>query len=148
MSFSWKDESKKEPQREESEKIPEGQHALEIKKIILGSKANGWFKSKKGDRQMMVVFRDNQDREAVQMYTFSEAAIPIFAQLLEACGLDLDALDADGVKPESFLDQNFADANLAGRQLFAQVSYDKDKTSGKEYARVRVMKQETADIPI
>lgn len=139
MSFSWKDESKKEPSREQAERVPAGQHDLEIKNVVLGSKSKGWFKSKKGDRQIMVVFRDSADREVVQMYTMSTAAIPIFAQLIEGCGLDLEALDKDGVKPESFLEQSFADANLVGRQCRGQVDYEKSDSDGKEYARVKIM---------
>jgi len=134
----WQDSAKKEgPQT--SPKVPAGQADLHVSKIIFGTKNGGFFTTKDNDRQILVVFKDNQERECAQMYTLSDNAGWALAKLLEACGLNLTKMDEAGVKPDRFTDERFATANLVGRKIRADVSYE--TVNGKEYARVVPMKR-------
>ena len=132
MAYDWKNQAEREAPPE-AEKVPAGVHELEIKRLVFGSK-NGTFVSKGGDPQIMVIFADDQGREASQMYTLSAKAGWALARLLEACGVDMQRMEADDVEPSDFADEAFARANLMGRRLRAEVSWSRSPRDNKDYA--------------
>lgn len=147
--MNWKEQAEKKGP-EKNPPLPEGQQQLTIAKVVMGNK-QGWFKSKSGDRQIMLVFTDNQEREAVQMYTLTEKAAFALAKVLEATGADLEAMTKDNLDITAFEKETFAVAQLEGKSLKADVKYEVSKTDGKSYARITPLGFASAsldDIPV
>ncbi len=137
--FSWKNEAEKEgPQN--APKLNPGPQRLKIIKIVFGSKGDAGpqpFKSKNGDPQIMCIFGDKSGREGAEMLTLSDAAGWKLAKILAAAGANVEAMDKAGITPQRFADERFANANLVGRELQADVAYEKGKgTDNKEYVRI------------
>lgn len=121
--MGWRDAANSEGAGQ-SEKLVAGVQDLKIVKVVFGSKNDGYFTTKKGDRQIMLVYADDQDREGSQMYTLSGPAQFALAKVLEAAGADLDKMDRDGIGIDKFAEERFAQANLVGRSLRADVELD------------------------
>lgn len=151
---SWV-ESLKSEGGEKAEKIPSGQHAVEITDIVFGSKKGGAFASKAGDPQIMLIFSDSQGREAAQMVTLSEKAKFVLAKILEAGGADLRKMDEKGITPQKFAEERFATINLKGKKFTADVQWETAE-NGKEYSTVTPLRkppeskpeEDSDDIPI
>lgn len=122
--MNWKEQAEKKVP-DKAPKLLEGQQQLTIKKVVMGKK-DGWFTSKSGDRQIMLVYGDNQEREGVQMYTLTEKAAFALAQVLEGIGADLDAMTKDNLGIDAFKNEAFAKAQLEGKSLKGDVKYDGD----------------------
>lgn len=126
MAYAWSQAAESEgPQQ--AERIPDGEHAVRIVKIMYGSR-QGAFQSKSGDPQIMLVFQDRQAREITLMLTLSDKAGFMLAKLLSACDppANLARMEADGIEPAHFANPEFADGNLVGRNLTIQVEPGKD----------------------
>ncbi len=139
--FSWQNEAAKEgPQN--APKLNPGPQRLKIVKLVFGKKGqNGAgptpFKSDKGDPQVMCIFGDAQGREGAEMLTLSDAAGWKLAKILAAAGANVQKMDEAGITPQRFADERFANANLVGRELQADVAYEKGKGNDtKEYVRI------------
>ena len=119
--FTWSSASEGE-KAAQAEKIPEGEHEVTITKVIHGGK-NGPFLNKNGDPMILLIFIDDQAREASQMYTLSEKAAWSIAKLLTSFQppADLTKMDEASVTPLSFADPDFAAANLIDRKLMAEI---------------------------
>lgn len=101
----------------QAETIPNGDLVpVTISKIVYGKKGGQPFQSKSGDPQIMVVFRDLEEREASQMFTLSKKAAWTLARLMHRFGVDLDGLAASGIEPHHFAEKHIADNYLIGRK--------------------------------
>ena len=138
MSFTWSSVSEGE-KAAQAEKIPEGEHQVTISKVIHGGK-NGPFINKHGDPMILLIFTDDQAREASQMYSLSEKTAWLMANLLTSFSppADLGAMDKAGVTPTSFADPDFASANLIDRKLKAEIQIV--EASGTKYHNVHPIK--------
>lgn len=148
MGFSWQSEAAKEgPQN--APKLSPGPQRLKIVKLVFGKKADGGikpFKSDKGDPQVMCIFGDAQGREGAEMLTLSDAAGWKLAKILAAAGANVQKMDEAGITPQRFADERFANANLVGRELQADVAYEKGKGADtKEYVRITPLMPQPAN---
>lgn len=127
MGFNgWKQTAADSPA--DAEKIPDGYEGmLKIIKAIRGKKDGSTFESKNNDPQLGIVVVDEMDREAFVMLTLSDRAAWKLAQILEACGCNLDRMDSDGVTPQSFADERFAQRQLLDRVFKARVTYKDER---------------------
>lgn len=120
-SYDWTGAAQGGPQ---AEKIPAGKRIpVTIHKIVYAKKGGKTFASKGGDPQIMLVFRDEKDREAAQMFTLSKKAAWTLSRLMSRFGLDTDTLKAEGIQPEQFAIPTFADAKLIGLRGLVDVKY-------------------------
>ena len=145
MAYDWEKAANKEG-GEYAERMPEGVHDVEVKRLLFGSKKGGAFRSRDGDPQIMVIFADREGREAAQMVTLSEKAGWVLARLLSAAGADMARMKGDGVLPKDFAHEDFARANLVGRRLRVEVEY-KRGGDGKEYPDVTPVRTRPAAAP-
>lgn len=141
MGYDWG----KASEGGQAEQIPAGQHQLKIVKVVFGKKDGTKFASSNGDPQIMVVFADNQDREAAQMVTLSEKAGWVLASILKAAGADMAKMTERGITPAKFAEEKFAEAQLIGRVLTAHVSWE-TADNGKEYASIKPLRAR-AEVP-
>ncbi len=107
-----------------SEKMTPGVYQATVAKVVMGSKSKPQFKSKSGDVQIMVVFKNAIDQEASAMYTLSDKAAWTLVRLLSRCGVDLKKMEADGVEPKHFGNQKVAESYLLGRRVMIEVEQD------------------------
>lgn len=133
MGF-WRDKADSQGQDNAPKLISGNDQKLKIVKVVYG-KGDNLFESNKGDKQIMVVFADNEGREGPEMFTLSDAAAWKLAKMLDAAGLDLDKMDQVGVTPAKFAEPKFADMNLIGRDLRANVIVDRSGWPNFEYLR-------------
>lgn len=143
MAYDWRAEANKEGTQ--TEKLPDGTWQVEIVKVIHGKKDGPKFESKGGDRQIMVVFADANEREIGCMYTLSGKAGWALAKLLDAASLNLDKMSAAGITPERFADEEFANKNLIGRKLVIEVKTEKP---GDKYPRINPVKEQPTGQPV
>ena len=138
MPYDWTEASTAEG-AEHSERMPTGIHTVTITRIIHGGK-NGTFESKNGDPQILVVFADDQAREATQMITLSEKAGWVLAKLMTNFDppMNLTKMTEAGVTPDSFASPDFAETNLVGRKLAIKVEWETAK-NGNEYSNITPM---------
>lgn len=140
MSYKWQDNA--DGGSDQPTKIPAGSGIrVRIDRIIYNKKGAGPFKSRNGDPQIMVVFVDDQDREAGQMFTLSDKAGWTLARLLSRFGVDVAALEADGIEPRHFESKAVADRYLLGLVGRVDVAWIKGN-DGKDYAEVTPCKVE------
>lgn len=133
--MGWKEDATSDGGQ--ADKLPKGHHYLRIDKIVFGKKDGAPFQSSKGDPQIMLIFTDDGEREAAQMFTLSRKARWTLARLLSRCGQDalLDELEAADADPADFAEPTYAKSKLIGLECWAHVGYDKGD-DGKEYSRV------------
>lgn len=152
--MDWKAKANEEGQKN-AERIPEGvARGVVISKVLHGTKNDGFFVTKGGDRQIMVIVADNQDREAATMFTLSEKVAWALAKLCEAAGLDLDKMTKAGIGIEKFQEEAFAKKNLEGRKLDVEIRHNGKYTnfsplrpeSDGDFAQAGASKSD--DIPI
>ncbi|MBN2582539.1 MAG: hypothetical protein JXL80_05680 [Planctomycetes bacterium] len=136
-NYNWQENADREGS-ERAEKIPTGQHDLEIVRVVFGNR-QGLFRTRDGDPQIMLVFADPQGREASQMYTLSDKAGWTLAKLMSAAGANLQRMTAEGVKPQNFAEEQFAMKNLVGRRIRADVAWDQ-----KGYSTITPIRREAA----
>lgn len=130
----------------DAEQIPAGEHKLKIIKVVFGKKTDGVlepFLSKSDDPQIMLIFADDQAREASQMVTLSEKAAWVLAGICKAAGMDVQKMTDRGITPDRFADETFATAQLVGRVLTAKVTYN-----DKGYAEIKPLRpRQGATVP-
>lgn len=135
MSFTWETEAEKSF----ADRIPDGEFDLIIDRVVMGNQ-NGPFTSNNGDPQIMVVFADQQAREASTFLTLNDRAGFKLAQIMKAVGADLARMTQAGVMPEHFANEEFAQKNLVGRQLRARITTEEGR-DGKERPQVTPLGQ-------
>ena len=133
MVFDWTHAERGEAQ---AERLPDGWHAVRIARIVTHRSSGEPFTSRKGDPQIMVVFADERDREATQMYTLSEAAAWTLARLLSRTGNDLERIKEEGVEPGHFADRRFAESKLLGRRCWVHVTWSEPDDRGRQFSDV------------
>lgn len=109
-----------------ADKIPAGMGLkLTVKKVKHASK-KGEFTSSKGDPQIMVVFSDANDCEAIEMFTLTRGAAFRLAKLLGAIypSGSMAKLKEYGIEPHHFQNAGFADQMLVGKSVVCDLSYD------------------------
>jgi hypothetical protein len=139
MPYDWTEASTAEG-AEHSERLPSGIHTVTITRIIHNGK-NGPFESKNGDPQILVVFSDDQAREATQMITLSQKAGWVLAKLMTNFDppMNLTKMTEAGVTPDSFASPDFAETNLVGRKLAIKVEWEASAKGDKEYSNITPM---------
>ena len=139
MPYDWTEASTAEG-AEHSERMPTGIHTVTITRIIHGGK-NGTFESKNGDPQILVVFSDDQAREATQMITPSQKAGWVLAKLMTNFDppMNLTKMTEAGVTPDSFASPDFAETQLVGRKLAIKVEWEASAKGDKEYSNITPM---------
>jgi len=135
MSYDWTKEAQSDGPTQ-TEKLPSGTHDVEITRVVFGPKDGPPFASRNGDPQIMVIFADNEGREASQMVTLSRKAGWVLAKVLRAADVHLSKMTADGIKPADFANPQFATANLVSRRLRVRVEWARSERDGKDYADV------------
>jgi len=133
MVYDWTQAEQGETQ---SEQLPAGWHPVRIARIVTRRSSGEPFTSRKGDPQIMVVFADDQNREATRMYTLSEAAAWTLARLLSRTGHDLERLKEEGVEPRHFANRKFAESRLLGRRTWAHVTWTEPDDRGRQFSDV------------
>lgn len=132
-------------QFDDSEKISTGIQKLRVIKVLNGKKDGSPFKSKNGDPQMMVVFKNTKGEEGPCMFTLSEKAVWTLAKFMSRAGVNLEKMNADGVTHAHFEDPQFAKRVLMDRVVWADVTYREGK-SGKEYPNFDFMHEN--EVPV
>ena len=66
MVFDWT--HAEQPAEAQTEKLPAGWHHVRVARIVTHRSTGEPFTSRKGDPQVMIVFADDHDREATQMF--------------------------------------------------------------------------------
>lgn len=127
MAYDWTTDDEGD-----TAQLPAGVHSVQIKRIQYGSKGGGPFVSKKGDPQIMVVFSDEEGREAVSMFTLSNGAAWTLRHLLKRFGADVDAMTAQGIEPKHIANASVGDTWLVG--LFGAI--DVNWPEGSKYPDV------------
>lgn len=130
MTYDW--EGKANQESTETDKLPAGQHQVQIVRLLRGRRNGGEFVSKAGDPQLMVIFADEAGREAGTLVTLSEAAGWVLAKILSAAGANLKRMSEAGVTPAKFADLAWAEPQLVGRKLTIQVEWPE----GSKYPKV------------
>ncbi len=132
----------------QSERIPcDGQeHAVRISKVVHHAKGQ-LMQSQNGDPQMMLVFQDEQAREALQKVTLKESAMFVLAKIMAAFDppADLARMEADGIKIEHFADPEWAEQVLIDRQLTIRI--DPDPNNSKYTIITPVKKRGDGSVP-
>lgn len=135
--FSWTESS--EPREGDgghrAPRIPDGDHDVAVAKVVFG-KGNTLFQSNNRDPQILVIFADEEGREASEMFTLSDRAAWKLALVLRAAGANVQKMDERGVKPTDFADEEFCEKNLVRRRLRVNVQWETG-TDGKAYANIR-----------
>jgi hypothetical protein len=136
MSFDWNEKASEDGGGDFAERLPSGLHKVDIVKVVHGGK-NGTFESSKGDPQILIIFADQEAREAAQFVTLSDKAGWVLARVLSNCvpPANLGKMTEAGITPQSFADPEFAEANLVGRKLHVNVEWKKSQ-NGKDYADI------------
>ncbi|MCE5230490.1 hypothetical protein LLG95_12975 [bacterium] len=77
----------------------------------------------------MIVFEDNEAREATLMVTLSHKAGWTLAKLMAAFDppLNLERMEADGIEPQHFADASFSEQQLLNRRLKILVEKGRDE---------------------
>jgi hypothetical protein len=119
MAFSWKDKA----EGNRAPKLPPGQMALTISRILFTGKDEQPLKSTNGDPQIRLIYTSEEGQEGMQTVTLSESAAFVLAGILKAIGCNLEEMDADKVTPSHFARPSFASAQLLGKSFKAQVDY-------------------------
>lgn len=142
MAFSWTAVDDGPVTRE---RIPAGKHTVKIVNVI-GEGRAGPFASSQGDRQIMVVMHDGQQREVTTMLTLSEKAAWKLKQLVQCCtpAFNLEAMEKSKVGLEHFADADFAKLQLGGRTVRVDITYEEGK-NGREYAQVQFLRPPAGD---
>jgi hypothetical protein len=137
------------------ERLCDGRHKVKVARIVFGKKNGEKFKSHSGDPQIMVIYEDDEGREASDMFTLSDKAMWRLAMVLARAEVpaDLERMDKAGVKPAHFANPEFAERNLKGRVLYVEI----ETPEGSDYAdvtplpftewQVSVGDDETVDFP-
>jgi len=125
MAYAWSEQATNEaPPR--AERIPAGSGIrTRISKVVYG-KGEQAFVSRGGDPQIMLIFQDEEGREAAGMYTLSIKAGWTIARLLSCFDppANLKRMEEDGVEPKDFAYPDFGDANLLDRVVVIDLEYD------------------------
>lgn len=121
MAPGW-DPSAEAAQGAQGEKLPTGKHRVIITKVVV-SKGTAPWKTKAGDRQIMVVFENEETaREASAFCPVEGKARWRLSKLVHAIGETTDTLKAKGLTdPTTLLIQQIADHYLKGRVLTIDV---------------------------
>ena len=136
MSFDWNEKASEDGGGDFAERLPTGMHQVHIVKVVHGGK-NGTFESSKGDPQILIIFADQEAREAAQFVTLSDKAGWVLARILKECDppANMSKMTEAGITPESFADPEFAETNLVGRKLAINVEWKKSQ-NGKDYSDI------------
>jgi len=143
MSYAWQQAADKEAM---AARIPKGEHRVRISRIRTGGN-DGDFVSRGGDPQIMLIFQDQEAREAALMVTLNAKAAWVLAKIMAACdpSVNLARMETDGVEPHHFAEPRFAEEVLLNRELTAKIDWEEGK-DGKQYARVTPIRTATAAI--
>ncbi|MBE3109205.1 MAG: hypothetical protein IMZ46_01630 [Acidobacteria bacterium] len=140
MKYPWRQKATEESSQ--SEKLPAGVYDVTIERVVHGKKDGTPFKSKHDDPQIMVIFADDQDREAAMMVTLSAKAGWVLAKILGAANCDLAHFEDTNIGVLDFADPEFAKTNLVGLTLRIKVSFGRDA----EYPDILPLKREGAGL--
>jgi len=154
MAYDWEVESKKEG-GSQAARIPPGEHTLLCSRAIYGKQDGTLFSSRAGDPQVMLVFVDNQQREAAQMFTLSDAAGWTVARLAAAMDPDLPGeMKRRGLHPHDLAEPEVlkywlmhptvsGQSDSKGNFFKARVAYTKSRSDPrKEYAEITPIRKE------
>lgn len=108
----------------QSEKMPTGRHDVTIAKVIVDKGGNPW-KTKKGDRQILVIFENDGGQEASAFFPVEGAARWRLAQLWHGIGENTASLKAKGfTDPTTLCVGKIADHWLLKKRLQIDVEFD------------------------
>lgn len=133
--YDWEKSAEYEPEPQ-ADPIPNGTHDLEVKKVVFTKQDGTVFVSGKGAKQILVVYGDDQGREASEMFTLSPAAGWKLARMLKHAGANLSVMKSKGISPERFADPDFGNPQLVGRRFRAEVEWIKSEKDGKHYSNI------------
>lgn len=119
----------KEGTSDRGERLPPGVHEVEIIKAV---KAKD---TKNRDRQLLVVFADDNGREALFFAPVEGAARFKSAQLMKGLGYTTQMIEARKLAPDHLLIQAVADELLVGNRCTIEIS----KKEGSDFLDVRVL---------
>lgn len=152
MSWLEKNIDHKESENSESGKdLPVGAHRVHIERIITEKNDGSKIQTKKGDPCVLIVYSDDEGREAVEPHTISPRAFWTFRRMLARFGVDAEKLNADGVRPIDWLDQNFCEEQLLGKKGYIRVVESGGRTRAEpikkeEYEEYAKMKEKARSI--
>lgn len=136
--MGWKAKAEREG-GEFADKMPAGIHRATVVRVMRERKDGTTFTSSRtGAPQLMVVFANAHDEEAVAMFTLSDKADWVLAKFMSCAGIDLDRMDADGITTRHFEDADFAAKQLMDRECWILVEYK----SGSDFPKVGFLKPE------
>lgn len=117
----------------QSERMPLGVHVAHVARVIPSKR-----RTKAGDRKMLVVFQDDDGREALYNAMVEGAAIFTLARLIKYGGLKTEDLTGDGITEYSdFLDSKTSDRVLVGLCMTIVVG-ERQGDDGKTYSDVQI----------
>lgn len=125
-----------------SERIPDGECDVLVTRVMCSKQGGAPFKTKGGDRKIVVVLGDDEGREAIFDAILQGKAVWTIARLLKLAGYSTESLAQDGI--EDYLDlkdQGTAERMLIGKELRIRVTTSEPNDQGKTYARVELLEQ-------
>ena len=147
MTYDWNASAAAgQPEKKFAEELPEGRHTVHITRIIHGNQT-GPFESKQGEPQFMLVFADDQGREATDWFTCTSKQGWKLANLFQSFDppMDLGKMTEAGITPEKFADFAFAEEQLRDRKFDMELKVAPGR-NGKDYRNVYPIVKRLADI--
>ncbi len=134
MGYDWENEGTRADQQR-ADPIPASENVtLFVVRAIYAKQDGTVFCSRNGDPQVMIIFCDAEKREAVQMFTLSDAAGWTLARLVAAMNHDnLAEMKRRGVHPRDFanlevleywlMHPTLTQKNTVGNHFRARITY-------------------------